>query len=108
MNSHSFACLLPVAWIALASAAPVAPVARPLDLAPFGQLSVWGGGSSPQRFPDLHAASAHPTGNLGLEWREERDVQRVHVQFAAVPKGLKLQYWFHTWPAPPPESRRRP
>jgi len=103
MNSHSFACLLPVAWIALASAAPVAPVARPLDLAPFGQLSVWGGGSSPQRFPDLHAASAHPTGNLGLEWREERDVQRVHVQFAAVPKGLKLQYWFHTWPAPPPE-----
>jgi len=93
--------LIPFACIALASSAP-AP--RPLDLAPFGQISTWSGQAEPQRFASLKSAMAHPGKDLGLEWREERDIQRLHINFAsAAPKDLQVQYWFHTWPAPAPE-----
>lgn len=99
MTIRSFATLLPAAWIALTCSAT-----QPMDLAPFGQLSVWSDGAAPQRFLNLKDASAKAGQNLGLEWREERDVHRIHLQFAAAPpKSLKVQYWFHTWPATPPE-----
>jgi hypothetical protein len=75
-----------------------------MDLAPFGQISTWGDNLLPQRLPSLKNAPAAPGGDLGFEWREERDVHRVHLRFAAsAPQDVKVQYWFHTWPAPPPE-----
>ena len=75
-----------------------------MDLAPFGQLSAWGDGASPQRFLTLQDASAHAGRDLGLEWREERDIHRIHLQFATTPpKKTRIQYWYHTWPATPPE-----
>ena len=104
MTSCSFAYCLPLAFVVLEGAALAAPSSRPMDLAPFAQISAWGDSAVPQRFPNLNDAAGQAGKNLGLEWREERDVQRIQVQFAAsAPQGLKLQYWFHTWPAKPPE-----
>lgn len=75
-----------------------------MDLAPFGQLSTWSDNSAPHRFLNLKDVAAQGGKNLGLEWREERDVHRIHLQFeGAAPKGIRIQYWFHTWPAQPPE-----
>ncbi len=100
MSSRSLARLLPAAWIALAGSALAAP---PLDLAPFGQLSAWGENPEPERFLHLNEAAA-TSKNLGLEWREERDVRRIQLRFeASAPNSLRIQYWFHTWPAPPPQ-----
>ena len=102
--SRSFPCLLSLAFIALGGFAAAAQAPHPLDLAPFGQLSAWGDSSAPQRFVSLQEASAHASKNLGLEWREERDIHTLHLQFAATaPPGIRIQYWFHTWPATPPE-----
>ena len=99
MTIRLFATLLPAAWIACTCCA-----AQPMDLAPFGQLSIWSDAAAPQRFASLKEASTRASKNLGLEFREERDIQKLHLQFAAAPpKSLKVQYWFHTWPAPPPE-----
>jgi len=100
MNGHLLACLLSLATL---SAAYSKPVSRPLDLVPFGQITAWRDDVSPERFPSLQAAGAHAPANFGVEWREERDVQRIHVRFGSgVPNGLKIQYWFHTWPAERP------
>jgi hypothetical protein len=104
MTSRSLACLLLFACFPLAVSAAAAPAARSMDLVPFGQISVWSNSPAPQRFLRLKDASAHAGQNLGVEWREERDVHRIRVRFAAsAPKGIRVQYWFHTWPAPPPE-----
>ncbi len=86
-------------WIAAA-----APAAQKMDLAPFARPSTWTDDGGVQRFPDLKSAAGRSGKKVGLEWREERDVYEVRLQFAGqAPSGLAIEYWFHTWPAPPPE-----
>jgi hypothetical protein len=40
----------------------------------------------------------------GLQWAEERDIQQARVQFhiGDQPKPATVQYWFRSWPYPPP------
>jgi len=104
MLSRSFACVLACAWIARAFSAPDAPAAQPMNLAPFGQVSTWDDDHATKRYQTFKRALADAHRTLGVEWREERDVHRIRVRFAAsAPKSIKVQYWFHTWPAPPPD-----
>jgi len=96
MTKHLPMVLLAAAWIV-----PPAPAAQPLDIAPFGTLSSWGSGTEPLR---LTTASSGDRRDLGIEWRDERDVSEVRVRFAGAPPGnVTLQYWFQTWPSPPPQ-----
>ena len=106
MPTRPHTLLLSAALIALAATAATAPA--PMDLAPFGQISSWGGDPEPQRFASLQQAQAQERKDLGLEWREERDIQRIVLRFAtsasqAMSGGIRIEYWQHTWPAAPPE-----
>jgi hypothetical protein len=75
-----------------------------MNLAPFGQVSSWDDDHAPKRFQTFKFAMTEAHKTLGVEWREERDVQRIHLGFEEPPpKDLRIEYWFHTWPAPPPE-----
>jgi hypothetical protein len=95
---------LTFAWIARAFSAPDAPSAQPMNLAQFGQVSSWDDDHAPRRFQTFKGALGDAHKTLGVEWREERDVQRIHLSFQdAPPKDLRIEYWFHTWPAPPPQ-----
>jgi hypothetical protein len=99
MNKHVALVLMPLAWATLA--APLsAQNNRPLDIAPFGTLASWGTGSEPGRLASPGAASSHT--DLGIEWRDERDVHEIHVRYGATPPAVRVQYWAHTWPGPPP------
>lgn len=61
-----------------------------LDLAPYGTRSSWS-----------------EKNDVGIEWREVRDIHEVRVQFASgPPKDLKIKYWAHTWPGPAPQANR--
>jgi hypothetical protein len=97
MTKHIFLALIPI-WAALSwSTAAQAP--KPLDIAPFGTLSSWGDGEQPRA-----ASIANPGHDLGIEWRDERDVREIRVRFAGPDtRELKVQYWFSTWPSTPPE-----
>lgn len=96
MTRHLPAALLAAAWVV-----PPVPAAPLMDIAPFGTLSSWGSGTEPLR---LATASAGDRRDLGIEWRDERDVSEVRVRFAGAPPGnVTLQYWFQTWPSPPPQ-----
>ena len=76
-----------------------AQTSKPLDIAPFGTLSSWGEGKVPQA-----GSVAHPGRDLGIEWRDERDVYEFRVRFAGQePRHVNVQYWFSTWPSTPPE-----
>ena len=56
-----------------------------LDLAPFARTDVTAQG-------------------VTLEWDEERDVREIAVTYREIaPRGAKVEYWFHTWPYPPPQ-----
>jgi hypothetical protein len=103
MMNYLCACFIAAGPLAAACFSSAAPSGHPLDLAPFGQFSVWDEASTPRQFLTLEKASALSARNLGIEWREERDIQKVHLRFASPPKGMKLQYWQQTWPAPAPE-----
>lgn len=95
--------LLPAAWAALMLSGAAGQPGPPMDIAPFGVLSTWGDAREPMPLPNLAAASAQGRRDVGLEWRDERDVRAVRVRFAAAaPVHLKLQYWSQTWPAPVP------
>ena len=97
MTKHVSLALIPV-W-AVVSWSAAAQTGQRLDIAPFGTLSSWGDGKEPRP-----ASVASPGRDLGIEWRDERDVHEVRVQFAGpVPPNLRLQYWFNTWPSSPPE-----
>ncbi len=75
-----------------------------MNLAPFGTLSSWGLDQNVQRFANLEAAAPQQSSNLGIEWREERDIHEVRVRYSSEPPiGLQLQYWFNTWPDSVPE-----
>jgi len=102
------------------SSSQVAPAAdQPIDLAPLARPRWWTGTQRHDLHvhdlsitPDglLQAAQDPTTGEwqIGLEWREPRDVRRVTVRFArpdAVPRDLRLQYWRHNWPNQAPERR---
>ena len=85
--------------VLLCSPMTAAQTPRPLDIAPFGTLSSWGDGKEPQP-----VSVANPGRDLGIEWRDERDVQEIRVRFAGPePRHFKVQYWFSTWPSTPPE-----
>jgi hypothetical protein len=81
-----------------------APAAEPVNIARFGQVTSWDHDHAPKRYQTFKWAMGEPHKTLGVEWREERDVQRIHLSFQDPPPAdLKIEYWFHTWPAPPPE-----
>src|SRR5438309_11170676 len=41
----------------------------------------------------------------GLQWAEERDVEKLHIRFARpfAAEKLSIQYWFLNWPYGPPK-----
>lgn len=76
-----------LAWIGLA--APLgAQDGNYLDLAPFGRTT-----------------TAEETGfhTTTVEWDDERDVREIRARYSSAPPGdAKIEYWFRTWPYPPP------
>ena len=97
MTKHVPLSLIPV--LAALSCCAAAQTPKPLDIAPFGTLSSWGDSKEPRL-----AKVATPGRDLGIEWRDERDVHEIRVRFSGPALGnVKVQYWFNTWPSPPPE-----
>ena len=68
-----------------------------MDIAPFGQLTVWNS-SGPTSIPRL--ADAGPVTHIGIQWDEERDVREIHTAPSA--KSAVVEYWFKNWPYEPP------
>jgi hypothetical protein len=94
--------LLPVAILFWSAAGVLA--APKMDLAPFARLTSWPDGSEVRRFADLQTAGLAAGKDIGLEWREERDIYELRLQWLGeAPKGLRVQYWWHTWPGTPPQ-----
>src|SRR5690349_2588669 len=76
-----------LAWIGL-----VAPLGAQdgnyLDLAPFGRVTA------------TAEAGLHTT---TVEWDDERDVREIRARYSSTPPSdTKVEYWFRTWPYPPP------
>ncbi len=77
----------------------------PLDLAPFGRIVALADGSPREETPVASWAALPPgTRSAGIIWDEERDIREVHAVFAggAPPQGVKVQYWYRTWPPDAP------
>ncbi len=94
------------AWmLAGSTAVHAAGPSRPLDLVPFGQLSGWAGPKSGHG-TELKSLKALPAESrcVGVVWHEARDVREIRARFAgsAQVAGVAVEYWFHTWPGPPP------
>ena len=85
---------------------------QPFDIAPFARLCCVADTHELQTTYDYrHARSTAPAFErageryvLGLQWAEERDIERILVRFLTPCAGEKLsiQYWFQNWPYPPP------
>ena len=109
MMSRSFACVcascvLAVAWTIRTIPVHAATAAEPMNIAHFGQVTSWDDDHAPKRYQTFKWAMGEPHKTLGVEWREERDVQRIQLRFEdPPPEDLRIEYWFHTWPAPPPQ-----
>lgn len=88
-----------------------------MDLVPFAHVRWWVG-EDPHTLraydiaPDadglFRPAWDASTGvwQIGLEWREPRDVRQVSIRFTSpdeVSNDLRVQYWQHGWPTPAPE-----
>jgi hypothetical protein len=101
--------LLPSMAVVLILATSVAALAagsgRPLDLVPFGQFMSWAEPKT-NTATDVAALEALPAGSrcIGVVWHEERDVREIRARFAGSAKaaGVAVEYWFCTWPPPPP------
>lgn len=87
------------------------------DISPFGTLSCWSDqtgaiGKALNTDGLIHVPqTAASEWNLGVFWNEERDINRIDVNYAgkvpeALAKGAKVQYWFSTWPREAPKSHR--
>jgi len=76
-----------------------------LNLADFGRLIAWGDGEEGQAIELASLAEMPASASaVGVEWDDPRDVREVRVRFAggSVPEGIRVAYWFQTWPPPPP------
>ena len=86
-------------------AAPAAESGHPLDLVPFGQLTSWAEPDA-NAATDLNSLNALPAESrcTGVVWHEERDVSEIRAHFAGSAKatGVVVEYWYCTWPPPPP------
>ena len=101
-----------VHWLTLWRLLALAAQAQPFDVAPFARRCP--GGETyerPTTFDYAYARSAPPTFEragdrfvYALQWAEERDIKEVQLQFALPYDGttLAVEYWFQTWPYPPP------
>ncbi len=80
-------CVRVLALIGLAVPLAAQP-ADYLDLAPFGRTAT--------------TAEAGVRTTM-VEWDDERDVREIRARYsAAPPSDAKIEYWFRTWPYPPP------
>ncbi len=78
---------------------------RPLDLAAFGQWIVWSGDTLDEAVP-VKALTDVPDDvhTVGVQWNYPRDVREIVAVFAGdAPEGVAVEYWFRTWPPPPPQ-----
>lgn len=85
------------------------------DIRPFGELRYWSentgvlGNSLNQSGLTEVPKSSESEWNLGVWWKEERDIHRVEIEYAGKLnesdiKNTKVQYWFQTWPGPAPKE----
>ncbi len=85
------------------------------DIAPFGELRSWSDksyvlGNSLQQTDHLEVPQSSPSEwNLGVWWKEERDIDRIEVTYderisELLARGVKIQYWFLNWPGEAPKS----
>ena len=102
----AYRTLVPLLLLAAAAAVFAGEFQPPLNLIDSGSLASWPTANTPdavrwQSLADLPADHAC----AGAIWHEERDVRKIVARFAggADVKGVAVQYWFHTWPAAPPE-----
>lgn len=98
--------LVAVAELALLLALPraVAEESGPSDLAAFGQWMTWSDTKVEQATP-LKSLSDIPadTQAAGVQWDDPRDVREVVAEFSGrAPADIVVEYWFRTWPPPPP------
>ncbi len=85
---------------------------EPFDICPFARRCPAGDTYRlPTTFDYAYASTAPPVFEkqgehylYALQWAEERDIQEVRIRFASAYSSdkLVLQYWFQTWPYPPP------
>lgn len=95
--------LTTILWVCLPATA-VADEGRPLDLAAFGRWMTWGGEKLAQAAP-VRSLDEVPENvrAIGVEWDDPRDVREIVAEFAAeAPADVAVEYWFRTWPPPPP------
>ena len=85
------------------------------DISSFGELSYWSAqtGADGKRInPNAIIAvpqSSEKEWNIGLLWKEERDVESIEVNYSNTPdekllEGTIIQYWFQTWPGAAPKE----
>jgi hypothetical protein len=85
------------------------------DITPFGSLCFWSGqtgvlGKNLKENGLLEIPQSGPSEwNIGLWWKEERDIDRIEVGYQgkfseSQIKATKIQYWFHTWPQNAPKG----
>ncbi len=108
MNTFAFTIVASAAGVLLVNAAPRAMAGEGsyLNLADFGRLVAWTGAGQDQ-VRELRALDELPpaANAVGVVWDDPRDVREVRVRFAGddVPEGIRAEYWFLTWPPPPPK-----
>lgn len=85
------------------------------DITPFGDLYYWSDGTGvlgrklmQRPFIEVPRTS-DAEWNLGVWWKEARDIIRIEVDYEdEIPelsaKETKVQYWFQTWPGEAPKS----
>ncbi len=85
------------------------------DITPFGSVCFWSGqtgmlGKDLKENGLLEIPQSAPSEwNIGVCWKEERDIDRIEVGYLgkfseSQIKATKIQYWFHTWPQNAPKG----
>lgn len=85
------------------------------DIRPYGDLSYWSEktgvlGNTLQNRDSIEVPQTAPSEwNLGVWWKEDRDIDRIEVTYEdgisdLLAKATKVQYWFQNWPGEAPNS----
>ncbi len=106
MNTMTILLLVAFAAVLclMSPAALIAGEGEPMDLAEFGQWMIWTGEKLDQPVAVKSLTDAPESAQaVGVQWDDPRDVREIMAEFDGdAPNDVVVEYWFRTWPPPPP------